>query len=78
MLPLFALFERSIDPDFFNYAFSEQAVKALRLSLATGTMTTLVTILFCTPFAYMLVVPIQILAGIDDRSANCPHSYLAS
>jgi molybdate transport system permease protein len=53
-LPFFALFERSIDPDFFNYAFSEQALNALRLSLGTSTLTTMVTILFGTPFAYML------------------------
>ena len=31
-LPFFALFERSINPDFFSYAFSEQALKALHLS----------------------------------------------
>ena len=53
-LPFFALFERSIDPAFFTYAFSEQALKALRLSLTTSTMTTLLTILFGTPFAYVL------------------------
>jgi len=54
VLPFFALFERSIDPDFFTYAFSEQALKALRLSLITSTMTTLLTVLFGTPFAYVL------------------------
>jgi molybdate transport system permease protein len=54
VLPLFALFVRSINEDFFNYAFSEQAFKALRLSLVTSTITTVVTILFGTPFAYML------------------------
>jgi molybdate transport system permease protein len=53
-LPLFALFVRSINEGFFNFAFSEQAFKALRLSLTTSTITTLVTILFGTPFAYTL------------------------
>jgi molybdate transport system permease protein len=53
-LPFLALFERSITPDFFTYAFSEQALKALRLSLITSTLTTLLTILFGTPFAYVL------------------------
>ena len=54
VLPLFALFVRSIDENFLNYAFSEQALKALRLSLVTSTITTGFTILFGTPFAYML------------------------
>ena len=53
-LPLFALFVRSIDESFFSYAFSEQAFKALQLSLITSTITTVVTILFGTPFAFML------------------------
>jgi molybdate transport system permease protein len=54
VLPLIALFIRSINENFFNYAFSEQAFKALRLSLVTSTMTTIIAILFGTPFAYML------------------------
>lgn len=53
-LPLFALFVRSINESFFSYALSEQAFKALRLSLLTSTITTVVTILFGTPFAFML------------------------
>lgn len=53
-LPLFALLVRSFNEGFFNYAFSEQAFQALRLSLVTSTVTTVVTILFGTPFAYML------------------------
>jgi len=53
-LPLFALLVRSIDSNFFNYALSEQAFKALRLSLVTSTITTFVTILFGTPFAFLL------------------------
>jgi len=54
LLPLVALFVRSINEDFFKYAFSEQALKALRLSLITSTITTGVTILFGTTLAYML------------------------
>ena len=54
VLPFFALFERSITTDFFVYAFSERALKALRLSLVTSTITTAVTIIFGTPFAYLL------------------------
>ncbi len=53
-LPLTALFIRSMNQNFFNYAFSDQAFKALRLSLVTSTITTAVTILFGTPLAYML------------------------
>jgi len=53
-LPLFALFVRSISESFFSFAFSEQAYHALRLSLITSTLTTVVTILFGTPLAYML------------------------
>jgi molybdate transport system permease protein len=54
VVPLFALFLRSIKEDFFSYAFSEQAFKALQLSLVTSTITTMVAVLFGTPFAYML------------------------
>lgn len=53
-LPLFALFVRSIKTGFFAYAFSEQALSALKLSLITSTLTTTVTILFGTTLAYML------------------------
>jgi molybdate transport system permease protein len=53
-LPLFALILRSFNENFFQHAFSEQAFQALQLSLATSTVTTLVTILFGTPFAYVL------------------------
>jgi len=54
VLPLFAVFVRSIDSNFFNNAFSEQAFKALQLSLVTSSLTTIVTILLGTPFAYVL------------------------
>lgn len=53
-LPLVALFVRSLHEDFFSFAFSEQAFQALRLSLVTSTITTIVTIFLGTPFAYML------------------------
>ena len=53
-LPLYALVVRSIKAGFFNYAFSEQAFAALKLSLLTSTITTAVTILFGTTLAYML------------------------
>ncbi len=54
VLPLFAVFIRSVDANFFSNAFSEQAFKALRLSLATSSLTTVITILLGTPFAYIL------------------------
>jgi molybdate transport system permease protein len=53
-LPLISLFVRSFQAGFFTYAFSEQAFKALKLSLLTSTITTAVTILFGTTLAYML------------------------
>ena len=54
LLPLLALFIRSINQDFFTHALSEQALQALRLSLVTSTITTLCAVLFGTPLAYML------------------------
>ncbi|HSL42595.1 MAG TPA: ABC transporter permease [Anaerolineales bacterium] len=54
VLPLLAVFVRSIDSNFFNHAFSEQAFQALRLSLVTSSLTTVITILLGTPFAYIL------------------------
>lgn len=54
VLPLAALLIRSANEDFFTYAFSEQAFKALRLSLFTSTVTTISAIVFGTPLAYML------------------------
>jgi ABC-type sulfate transport system permease component len=54
LLPLLALFIRSISEGFFNYAFSEQAWQALRLSLFTSTITTLCAVIFGTPLAYIL------------------------
>lgn len=54
ILPLIALFARSISAGFLDYALSEQAFKALRLSLVTSSLTTIVTILLGTPLAYIL------------------------
>lgn len=54
VLPFFALFVRSLNADFFSNAFSEQAFKALRLSLLTSTVTTGCAIIFGTPLAYIL------------------------
>lgn len=54
LLPLFTVFLRSINPEFFNNAFSEQAINALKLSLVTSTVTTICAILFGTPLAYIL------------------------
>jgi molybdate transport system permease protein len=53
-LPLAALVLRSINPNFFNDAFSEQAFKALRLSLVTSSITTIIAGVFGTPLAYIL------------------------
>ena len=54
LLPLFALFVRSINKDFLDYALSDQAFKALRLSLVTSTITTVGAVIFGTPLAYIL------------------------
>jgi len=54
LLPLLALLVRSINENFFTYAFSEQAFKALRLSLVTSTITTVLAVIFGTPLAYIL------------------------
>jgi molybdate transport system permease protein len=53
-LPLIALVSRSFGNDFFNAAFSEQGLRALRLSLITSSITTLITAIFGTPLAYLL------------------------
>lgn len=54
LLPFLALFIRSINPEFFTHALSEQAVKALQLSLVTSTITTIGAMIFGTPLAYIL------------------------
>lgn len=54
LLPFLALFIRSINQEFFTHALSEQAVKALQLSLVTSTITTIGAMIFGTPLAYIL------------------------
>src|SRR5512142_3343935 len=53
-LPLAALVWRSLGADFFSNAFSEQGFLALRLSLITSTISTLVAIVLGTPLAYVM------------------------
>jgi molybdate transport system permease protein len=53
-LPLLALLMRASNFDFFNYALSDQALKALRLSLCTSLISVVITIIFGTPLAYLL------------------------
>jgi molybdate transport system permease protein len=53
-IPLFALVLRSINSDFLDNAFSEQALKALKLSLVTSSITTIIAAVLGTPLAYML------------------------
>jgi molybdate transport system permease protein len=53
-LPLFALVSRSFTDGFLDHAFSEQAFRALRLSLVTSSITTLIAGVLGTPLAYML------------------------
>ena len=53
-LPLIALVYRSIAPDFFANALSKQAFQALKLSLVTSSITTLVAVVLGTPLAYLL------------------------
>lgn len=53
-LPLISLIYRSIAPDFFANALSKQAFQALKLSLVTSTITTLITVVMGTPLAYLL------------------------
>ncbi len=54
LLPLIALVVRSIAPDFFANALSQQAYQALKLSLVTSSITTLITVILGTPLAYLL------------------------
>lgn len=54
LVPFVALAVRSADPDFFEYALSDQAVQALLLSLGTSTISTVVAVVLGTPLAYIL------------------------
>ena len=53
-LPLVALIYRSISPDFFTNALSDEAFQALTLSLVTSSITTVIAIVFGTPLAFLL------------------------
>ena len=53
-LPLIALAYRSIAPDFFENALSQQSFQALKLSLVTSSITTLIAVALGTPLAYLL------------------------
>jgi molybdate transport system permease protein len=53
-LPLLALFVRAVRGNFFEYALSETAQAALKLSLFTSLTSLAITVLVGTPLAYML------------------------
>jgi molybdate transport system permease protein len=53
-VPLAAVVVRSVNPDFFNNAFSRQALDALSLSLVTSSITMILAAAFGTPLAYVL------------------------
>jgi molybdate transport system permease protein len=53
-IPLVVVVLRSINSDFFRNVLSEQAFRALSLSLVTSTITTMVAVAFGTPLAYLL------------------------
>lgn len=54
LFPFLALFVRSINPEFLTHALSEQALRALQLSLITSTITTAGAVILGTPLAYLL------------------------
>ena len=54
ILPLLALFVRSLNKEFLSYALAEEALQALRLSLVTSSITTVSALAFGTPLAYIL------------------------
>ncbi len=53
-LPLLALVLHASNSTFFEYALSEPALAALRLSLITSSITVVVTVILGTPLAYLL------------------------
>jgi molybdate transport system permease protein len=53
-LPIMAVFWKSIGADFFTYAFAPTALSALRLSLMTSSLSTLLAIAAGMPLAYIL------------------------
>ncbi|MGC1374955.1 MAG: ABC transporter permease [Anaerolineales bacterium] len=53
-LPLLALLLRAFGQDFLAYALSDSALAALKLSLATSSLSVSISLLAGTPLAYML------------------------
>ncbi len=53
-LPIFAIFWKSIGVNFFTDAFAPTALAALRLSLLTSSLSTLLTVAAGLPLAYIL------------------------
>jgi molybdate transport system permease protein len=53
-LPIFAVFWKSIGPNFFTYALAPTAISALRLSLLTSSLSTLLAMAAGIPLAYIL------------------------
>jgi molybdate transport system permease protein len=53
-LPIFAVFWKSIGANFFSYALAPTALSALRLSLLTSSLSTLLAIAAGMPLAYIL------------------------
>ena len=53
-LPLISLMYRSIAPDFVANALSKQAFQALKLSLITSSISTLIAVVLGMPLAYLL------------------------
>jgi molybdate transport system permease protein len=53
-LPIFAIFWKSVGGDFFTYTFAPTALSALRLSLLTSSLSTLLAVATGMPLAYIL------------------------
>lgn len=53
-LPIFAVFWKSAGTDFFTYALAPTALSALRLSLLTSSLSTLLAVAAGMPLAYIL------------------------
>jgi molybdate transport system permease protein len=53
-LPIFAVFWKSVGADFFTYALAPTALSALRLSLLTSSLSTLLAVAAGMPLAYIL------------------------
>ncbi len=53
-LPIFAVFWKSVNASFFTYALAPTALSALRLSLLTSSLSTLLAVAAGMPLAYIL------------------------